>query len=212
MIAVFDAMGTLFDLSVLDEALLEAGVPARSAWYQRLLHSAQTSTLIGNYTPFGDLAESTLRTTLAELGQSPRPAAEIADLLATVPAYPDAGDALGRLAAVGVPAVVLTNSGVERTEELLRKAGLEREVRRVFSTDEVQAHKPDPRPYRYVAENLGVAPDRLTLIAAHGWDILGAYAVGLDGIWVDRLEREWAFPCAEPRRAAGLIGAVSLLG
>ena len=99
MIAVFDAMGTLFDLSVLDEPLSRAGVPSRDAWFQRLLHSAQTSTITGAYRPFRELAESTLRTAIAQPGHDPAQAGEIAGLLAAVPAHPDAGEALDRLAA-----------------------------------------------------------------------------------------------------------------
>jgi FMN phosphatase YigB (HAD superfamily) len=62
-------------------------------------------------------------------------------------------------------------------------------------------------------EELDVEPRALTLIAAHGWDVLGVQAVGWNGIWVDRMEREWPFPGPAPaRRAAGLAEAAALLG
>lgn len=46
-------------------------------------------------------------------------------------------------------AFVLTNGGREGGERLLEHAHLQRLVERVFGVDEVQAYKPDPRPYRH---------------------------------------------------------------
>jgi hypothetical protein len=39
---------------------------------------------------------------------------------------------------------------------------------------------------------LGVEPDRLALVAAHGWDAHGARRAGLVGAWVSRLEGTFA--------------------
>jgi FMN phosphatase YigB (HAD superfamily) len=50
----------------------------------------------------------------------------------------------------------------------------------------------------------------VTLVAAHGWDVLGARAAGLDAVWVDRVEHVWPFPSAEPARAPDLERAVEL--
>lgn len=50
----------------------------------------------------------------------------------------------------------------------------------------------------------------MTLVAAHGWDVLGAMNAGLQAVWVDREEREWPFPVAEPERASTLPDAVAL--
>ena len=56
-----------------------------------------------------------------------------------------------------------------------------------------------------------MAPAEATLVAAHAWDIVGARAAGLESIWVDRLERRWPLPVAEPRRAASLLEAAEVL-
>jgi 2-haloacid dehalogenase len=110
--------------------------------------------------------------------------------------------------AAGAEAAVLTNGTEENTRRLLDLAGLP--VERIFATEHVEAYKPAPAPYEHAAERLGLEPEQVTLVAAHGWDVLGALNAGLRAVWVDRDEREWPFPVAEPARASTLPGAVAL--
>ena len=62
---LFDVFGTLFSLDPLQRKLRP---PALEAWFERLLHSATSLTLARGFEPFADLAESTLKTTIAKLG------------------------------------------------------------------------------------------------------------------------------------------------
>jgi 2-haloacid dehalogenase len=92
---------------------------------------------------------------------------------------------------------------------LLEQAGLS--VERIFTAADVEAYKPAPQPYLHAIDELGLAdPQQATLIAAHGWDVVGALNAKLQAIWVDRGEREWPFPLGEPRRAGSLVEAVEL--
>ena len=131
--------------------------------------------------------------------------------LGQLDAYPDASRALDLLEKAGVPAVTLTNGGREHTEKLLDSAGLGSCIQQVMTVDAVSVYKPHPAPYRYVAETLGLPIESLALIAAHGWDVLGARAAGMSAIWVDRLERRWPFPTDAPPTASGLVEAVELV-
>ena len=57
-----------------------------------------------------------------------------------------------------------------------------------------------------------MSPDRLALVAAHGWDVQGAQRAGLTGAWFPRSER--VYPAVfEPAHltAADLPGAVGAL-
>jgi 2-haloacid dehalogenase len=213
-VVVLDAMGTLFDLSALDprfEAIGGTGA-TRDAWYERLLDTSKALTLAGAFEPFQELALSTLRTTLASHGLDPASADEIVHALQDVPAYPEARAALSRIAAAGLPRVVLTNGGSKQTKQLLEKSGLDEHVAHVFTTEEVEAYKPDPRPYRHVCESLGIEPPQAVLVAAHAWDVAGAKATGYEAIWIDRTERCWPLPGDEPdRRAHDLEDAAAQL-
>jgi 2-haloacid dehalogenase len=205
---LFDVFGTLFSLEPLQRKLR---APALDAWFERLLHSATSLTLAGGFEPFTDLAESTLKTTIAKLGLKQDPKA-ILDVLKQLPPDPDAGAAFDRLERANVLIGVLTNGGERQTTKLLEAAGLVDRVDEIVSVEEVELYKPHPAVYRHAAERLGVEPKGVTLIAAHAWDILGARQAGLDTVWVDRLEREWPFPRGKPRSrvAHDLVEAAEL--
>jgi 2-haloacid dehalogenase len=179
---VFDAMGTLFDLAPLRERL---GAHATEAWFERILHSAATLTILGEFAPFKELARTTLATTCAKLEFD----VDQDDVLAQLQQLPPAEGAREALERAD-RAFVLTNGGREGGEALLRNAGLDALVERVFGVDEVEAYKPDPRPYRLVLDELGEA----TLVAAHAWDCAGALRAGMRAVWVRAEEKTWPFP------------------
>ena len=208
---VLDALGTLFQLRPLAERLEELGAPegALDAWFERLLHSAAAVTLTGDFVPFAELAETTLETTAARLGVE-IDSGDLLPLLQRLPPYPDARPAVERLEEAGVASAVLTNGGPEQTRALLDAAGLAERVWHVVSVEEVRAYKPHPAPYRCVLELLDLPPERVTLVAAHGWDVLGARAAGLHAVWIDRVEHRWPFPSPEPARAPDLERAVEV--
>lgn len=76
---VFDVMGTLFDLAPVRRRLSELGAPeeALEAWFGRMLHSAASLTLVGEFHPFREIGRTTLLTTLAQLDVEPDQADEV---------------------------------------------------------------------------------------------------------------------------------------
>jgi 2-haloacid dehalogenase len=210
---VFDVMGTLFALSPLRERLRAVGAPelALEAWFERLLHSATSLTLTGEFRPFPEIAETALRTTLAQQGIDEDVATNVLERLAELPPYEDAEAALANARSAGLAVATLTNGAESNTRTLLEGAGLAKYVEAVITVEEVRAYKPAPEPYRHAANRLGLEPADVSLVATHGWDVLGAMNAGLHAVWVDRLERRWPFPVPEPRRAPGLVEAVALV-
>jgi 2-haloacid dehalogenase len=199
MNVVFDSMGTLFELTPLHERL---GRPATEAWFERTLHSAATLTVVGAFVPFSELAAATLATTCAQL-ELDVDRDDVLAQLRQLPPAPDARAALERCE----HAYVLTNGGREAGEQLLERAGLDGLVKRVFGVDEVEAYKPDPRPYRHVLDAVG---GEATLVATHAWDVVGAARAGMRAVWVDRSEQAWPFPgeVAPHATAPGLVQAL----
>jgi 2-haloacid dehalogenase len=209
----FDVMGTLFDLAPLGERLQAVGAPpsALQAWFSRLLQTTGALTLVGKFRPFGELADATLRSFLAQLELDPDRAGEVLAGLPQLPPYPDATEAVERLVSAGVAVIALTNGGDENTRALLRRAGLEDRFHRVVTTAEVGVYKPHPAVYRHAVDVLGLPAEHVTLIAAHAWDVVGARAAGLAGIWVERLERRWPLPLPEAPKAEDLSAAATLV-
>jgi 2-haloacid dehalogenase len=196
MNVVFDSMGTLFELTPLHERL---GRAETEAWFERILHSAATLTVAGDFVPFAELARTTLATACAML-ELDVDQDDVLSQLQQLPPADDAREALERCER----AFVLTNGGREAGERLLERCGLDSLVERVFGVDEVRAYKPDPRPYRLVLDTIGEA----TLVATHAWDCVGAVNAGMAAVWVTRSEKVSPFPGGPLRAAADLVGAV----
>lgn len=211
---VFDVVGTIFDVGALDEPLAELGAAptTREAWFARLLDHSRVLTLVGEYAPFREIAVSALRSVLAQQDIDPEQADEVVSRLRELPPFPEARSALERLQQAGRRIATLTNGGEEQTRKLLVGSGLDTFVDEVLTVEEIRVYKPDPRVYAMAAERLNVEPGRLVLVAAHGWDVLGARHAGWDAIWIDRFEKVWPLPVGEPkRRAADLDDAARIL-
>jgi 2-haloacid dehalogenase len=205
---LFDVVGTLFSLEPLQRKLRGATF---DAWFERLLHTATSLTLSGEFRPFADIAGSTLKTTLAKLERDmdPKP---ILDSLQELPPYAEAAAAFDVLERARILIGALTNSGEKQARALLAKAGLEARVVEIVSVEEIERYTPHPAVYRHATERLGVEPRRVTVITAHAWDVVGAKHAGLDAIWIDRTELEWPFPKGRPRRVAhDLVEAANLV-
>lgn len=196
---LFDALGTLFDLTPLEKKL--GGKAQLDAWFERLLHSAVALSLAGEWQPFEKLAESTLTTALARMGRYVDAGDVLTELRKLLP-YSDATHAIDVLDEAGLTVGVLTNGAERDTRRLIAAARLEERVAEIVSAEEIEVYKPHPSVYKHAAERIGADAGRTTLIAAHAWDVTGAKLAGLDAVWVDRLEREWPLPRGKPRKSA----------
>ncbi len=103
-----------------------------------------------------------------------------------LPAHPDVPDALARLHTAGYRQVTLTNSPLAVATAQIENAGLAALFDAVLSADEVRQLKPGPRPYRLVAERMGVEISEVTLVAAHAWDVSGALASSAHAAFIAR--------------------------
>jgi 2-haloacid dehalogenase len=196
---VFDSLGTLFQLGPVEQKL--GGRAQLDAWFERLLHSALTLALLGEFRPFDEIARSTLKTMLARI-ESDADVDDVLGALKTLPPFPDAGPAFARLDDTGATIAVLANASEVATHRLLESAGLADRVVETVSGEDVELYKPHVAVYRHAEERIGLDTKRTTLITANAWDVLGAKQAGWDAIWIDRAEREWPFPKGKPRKPA----------
>ena len=189
---VFDVNETLFSLERLGPAFAEAGLaPALvPLWFARLLRDGFALTAMGRFAPFADLAADALRSLAPDRGDDHAVQVVTAGFRQLDP-HPDVAPAFEILHTTGVPAVTLTNGGTDLVQHLLQRAGLSGHVQQCLSVAAVRRWKPAPEPYLYAAEELGVAPSRLALVASHPWDCAGAHHAGLRAGWVSRRGEPW---------------------
>ncbi|MEM6784729.1 MAG: haloacid dehalogenase type II [Bacteroidota bacterium] len=192
-VLLFDVNETLLDLAALRPHFarlfgtdaVEATLPL---WFARLLHASTVCTLTGAYIDFGALAGETLHGVARSQGVALTATDREAVLtqMRHLDPHPDVAPALERLKAAGYRLAALTNSGQAAADAQLRNAGLHAYFEAVYSVEAVQRFKPDPAPYRWAVDQLGVATGGLRMIAAHDWDIHGALRAGLHGAYVAR--------------------------
>jgi len=204
----FDVNETLFSLDRLQPAFADAGLDPGLVplWFARLLRDGFALTAIGDYRPFADLATDTLRDIDPSLDDAA--ASAVTAAMRRLQPHPDVEPALRALHQAGMPVATLTNGNADTVRAMLDNAGLTRYVRHNLSVDAVRRWKPAPEPYRYAAEQLGVQPHALVLVATHPWDCAGAHAAGLAAAWVHRSARHW--PTCFPGPAFAGADLVSL--
>ena len=78
----------------------------------------------------------------------------------------------------------LSNGNMSLLTNMAKRAGLPWDC--VISAELFHHYKPDPQAYLGCADLLGVAPDQLTLVAAHPSDLKAARAAGLGTAYVAR--------------------------
>jgi len=190
-VLVFDVNETLIDIEALaplfgewfgDERVLRE-------WFGQLVMYSMTATLAEHYVDFSTLGQGVLRM-LADayrLDITDDDVDRLQTRMSTMPAHPDAVEALPILRDNGFRLITLTNSphrSGARTP--LENAGLADLFERQFSVDSCRAFKPSPSVYRYVCQELGVAPADCMMVAAHVWDTLGAQNVGFSAALITR--------------------------
>lgn len=207
---VFDVVGTLFSLDRVREVLSAHGCPDGTLefWFARLLHAAFASTLADRYAPYREVADSTLRQAADLWSFDPSGVSEALSAMNELEARAEAEACLEALATRDCRLVALTNGGPATLAALMERSGLGVRFEALRSADGIGACKPHPAPYRAVLEEAEVAPGEACMVAAHGWDILGADSVGMGTVYIRSLEGRWPLPGEPPGQAVSSLAEV----
>lgn len=189
---IFDVNETLLDLAPLEDTVGEALGGRREMlplWFTTMLQYSLVESITGNYRDFAHIGVGALMM-IGERHGIPidRETAEaaIVEPFRRLPAHPDVEAALQAFVSDGFQVVALTNSSREGVAAQLTNAGIIELFDYVISTEDVQAFKPDPRPYQHALNVVGAQPHDALMVAAHAWDLAGARSVGLRTAFVAR--------------------------
>ncbi len=189
-VIVCDVNETLLDVEALGPDFKEVFGDARVLrdWFATVLLYSEVATLAGPYKEFGAIARAALDMTASARGITLSAAnrTRILQGMLELPAHSDVREGLQIMRDAGLRLVTLTNSAPAAVERQLANAGLASLFERSFSVDVVRRFKPAAEAYRSVADALEVPPDRLRLVAAHAWDIVGALRAGCAAAFVAR--------------------------
>jgi 2-haloacid dehalogenase len=190
-VLVFDVNETLIDIDSIAPLFGELFGDERvlREWFGQLVTYSMTATLAEYYVDFFTLGQGVLHMLgdIYRVDISHDDLLRLTERMRTMPAHPDAVEALTALRDNGFRLVTLTNSPHRpgaRTP--LENAGLADFFEQQLSVDSCRAFKPSPAVYRYVCQVLEVAPADCMMVAAHVWDTLGAQNVGFSSALITR--------------------------
>ena len=212
---VFDAYGTLFDVHAAmarhARRLGEAWAATSALWRQKQLEYTWVTSLTGpeHWRDFEALTREALFTALNWNGGA---SLEMVDRLMaawrTLPAFPDAADALAELRARGLPTAILSNGSRAMLADAVKAAGLGALLDHVLSVDAVRAYKPDPRVYRLAEDAFGLHASRIAFVSSNAWDAQAAAAYGFRTVWVNRIGQPTEFALHQVAAVAGDLAAL----
>ena len=210
-VVAFDVNETLLDLAPVRAALIEAGEPDSllPTVFARTLLTGFAGTVAGTWVRFRDAFDAALAQ-VSDLG--PRERATVADSFGELAPHADVEPAVRRLFEAGIRVVTLSHGSPGVAEAGLERGGIAVLVERSLSSEAIRAWKPAREVYLWAAGSCDVVPERMALVAAHGWDVLGAQRAGLTGAWFPRSERVYPAVYDPPHvTGADLAGVVDAL-
>jgi 2-haloacid dehalogenase len=184
-VIAFDVLGTLFSLASLQPPLTAAGGDASTldTWISQLQADGFALTAAREYQPFREVAKASLRTVLPKSKAAARD--RVVTAMNKLEVHPDSGPAMGRTV-MNARVAVISNTSTDNIRKLLAKGGLDAFVETIVSAEDVQEWKPASDPYALAADQQGVPLQRMAMVSAHPWDVLGAKKAGLVTGWCNR--------------------------
>jgi len=187
----FDVYGTLVDpmgmASLLQPEAGDQALAVAALWREKQLEFSFRKGLMRMYEDFGICTRQALRHAMAVHGLALTRDREEALMTAylSLPAFPDALPTLQVLKG-HYPLYAFSNGSYPALNQVLGHSDLLPWFDGLVSVDDVRSFKPDPAVYAYARRATGAWDQPLCLVSSNAWDVIGARAAGLQGIWVKR--------------------------
>ena len=193
---VFDAYGTLFDVSA--AARLAAAAPGGERlaalwprlaedWRRKQLEYTWLRTIMAEHADFAQLTGDALDWALAAQGLTDATLrARLLALYDALPAYPEVPATLAALKAQGHRLAILSNGTPMMLAAATRSAGIAAVLDAVLSVETIATYKPDARVYALATAHFACPPDQVLFVSSNGWDVAGAAHFGFATVWVNR--------------------------
>lgn len=191
-VIIFDVNETLLDLETMRTSIgeaLDGQEELTTLWFSTMLHHSLVTTVTGDYQDFGKIGVAALMMVAKNNNidiTEEQAVTAIKTPLLSLPAHPDVKAGLKALKDQGYKLVSLTNSSNKGVETQFKNAGLTDYFDKRMSIEDIKVYKPDLRAYVWALEQLNIKPEEALMVAAHGWDVAGAKAAGLQTAFVAR--------------------------
>ncbi|MFB6310138.1 MAG: haloacid dehalogenase type II [Salinirussus sp.] len=190
-----DSYGTLVNPDAAGDAIapyVEDPEPVLAQWRATYLSYVMIVDAVDDYRPFDELIRAALERTLGAHGieTTPTEREEIMTVYDDLEPFPDVQDGIAALAA-DRDVYVLSMGTPAMLDALLETAHIGEFVEDTISVHEIQRYKPHAEVYQHAAARTGTPIDRLVHVAGPSFDVRGAMAAGMQGVWIDRRGEPW---------------------
>lgn len=193
---VFDAYGTLFDVSAAArqaseepgrDVLKRVWTKLAADWRTKQIQYTWLRAMLDEHTDFWAVTQDGLDWAMEASGLDDQELrARLLALYWELAPYPEVPRMLGELKSQGITTAILSNGSPEMLDGAVSSAGIGDVLDAVLSVEEVGVFKPDARVYDLVGKHLEVMPKDVLFVSSNGWDAAGAAAYGFSTAWVNR--------------------------
>ena len=193
---VFDAYGTLFDVSA--AARMAAQDPALSGlsgtwadlaedWRRKQLEYSWLRAITKQHCDFWQVTKDGLDWAMDARGlKDPAMRKRLLQLYRELDAYPEVADVLARLREMGKATAILSNGSPGMLADAVTSADLSDRLDAVISVEDIGIFKPSAKVYDLVGEHFVVRPQDVLFVSSNGWDAAAAASYGFRVAWVNR--------------------------
>lgn len=195
-ICIFDAYGTLFDVTsatriVANEeeysSFLNHSVKVSNSWRIKQLEYSWLRNIMHEYIDFWQITKDALDFALEENQiKNEKLRQRLLDVYWNLSAYPEAQDVLTTLKANNIQTGILSNGSKQMLNSAVVSANLKNYLDKIISIDGIEIYKPDPKVYQMVLDQFNCKIEEVLFISSNGWDIAGASKFGFTTLWVNR--------------------------
>lgn len=188
---VFDAYGTLFDVSSVargaQDALGERWQALSDLWRTKQLQYTWLRGLAGHHADFWQVTGDALDFAMTTLEiDEPGLRERLMNLYLSIAAYPEVPAMLAALKARGLRLAILSNGSPAMLAAAVRNSALEEYFDAVLSVESVGVYKPHPAVYGLAPQALGLAEENICFLSSNAWDAYSAKAFGFRVLWCNR--------------------------
>ncbi|MEP3332596.1 haloacid dehalogenase type II [Sedimentitalea sp.] len=194
---VFDAYGTLFDVSAAARTaaqedqfpkLAERWAEVANHWRLKQLQYTWLRAVAGAHTDFWEVTQNGLDWALEATGLDGDPALRqrLLDLYWELQAYAEVPAMLRALKEAGLQTAILSNGSPAMLDGAVQSAGIGDILDDVLSVESVGIFKPAASVYKLVEDRFNCSKSEVFFVSSNGWDAGCATGYGFHTAWVNR--------------------------
>lgn len=192
---VFDAYGTLFDVSAAAREaasehpkLAETWPVLARDWRLKQLQYTWLRAITEAHCDFWQVTQDGLDWALEASGLDGDPALRdrLLALYWELSAYPEVPQMLAALTKAGKTCAILSNGSPDMLAGAVHSAGVGAYLTAILSVETVGVFKPARSVYDMVGRALDTRPQEVLFVSSNGWDAAAAGAYGFQTVWVNR--------------------------